>query len=714
MSGSSDHLEGRPAGRGNQLAWPHTMAQENQVNTRWITRAYDWCVSRPQLMLTLAVLAALGPFLGKPFNIDDPLFLWAARQIQAHPANPYGFDVNWYGFTMPMWEVTKNPPLACYFLAAAAALLGWSEIALHTAFLLPAVAVILGTYRLARRWCQRPALAACVTLFTPVYLVSSTTVMCDILMLAFWVWAVVLWVEGLENRSTGRLAGAAVLVALSTLSKYLGVCLIPLLFTYSLIHQRRFGRWTIMLLIPVAILAGYQWATHALYAKGLLSDAADYASSIRQEEGIFKLSVVLESLSFTGGCLAVATLFMAWLWRPRALVAFLLGGGAVAIAIFSQHALPALDRLGDARGWLGLQVILWVVGGTSILALAARAAWRWRDASSFLLAAWTIGTFLFAGFVNWTVNARSILPMIPAVGILLVRRLSQRGSLDHPLRRWGARISLLAGAVLSLSVARGDYLLASAVRESARQSYAKLKPENETLWSSAHWGFQYYIEGLGPKTKTLVKGMWQAKEGDLLVNATNNEIVLPRDSQFDSMETLSIDGPRWLTTFQSEVGAGFYASVWGPLPFAFAKVPAEKVLIHHLKSVVEADITLVTSDSNDLDCAAPEGIQGFACGFSDDLAALPGDERTKLQPVYTLDHRLFLVPGIFHEPAIQARFQSELPDKPREQLNRFTANCDLRIIGTLSGVRTRWLAGGEWTPPQAIAVAVLLNCKTNG
>ena len=57
----------------------------------------------PYLALTLVVFAALGPFLNKPFNIDDPLFIWAARQIQAHPLDPYGFDVNWYASATPMW-----------------------------------------------------------------------------------------------------------------------------------------------------------------------------------------------------------------------------------------------------------------------------------------------------------------------------------------------------------------------------------------------------------------------------------------------------------------------------------------------------------------------------------------------------------------------------------------------------------------------------------
>ena len=102
-----------------------------------------------------------------------------------------------------MWAVTENPPLASYYLALAAGILGWSEMALHFAFLLPAVAAILGTYRLARRFCQSPMLAAVATLFTPVFLVSSTTVMCDVMMLAFWVWAAVLWLEGMEEKPSG-------------------------------------------------------------------------------------------------------------------------------------------------------------------------------------------------------------------------------------------------------------------------------------------------------------------------------------------------------------------------------------------------------------------------------------------------------------------------------------------------------------------------------
>jgi 4-amino-4-deoxy-L-arabinose transferase-like glycosyltransferase len=663
--------------------------------------------------LTLAVLAALGPFLAKSFNIDDPLFLWTARQIQAHPANPYGFDLNWYGYESPMWEVTKNPPLACYFLAAAAAILGWGEMALHFAFLLPAVAAILGTFRLARRLCQRPLLAAYATLFAPVCLVSGTTVMCDTLMLAFWVWAIVLWIEGMDKGGPWRLGAAALLIALAALTKYFGICLVPLLFTYGLVLKRRLGRWAGMLLIPLAVLAVYQWAGHALYGKGLLSDAGEYASEVRRNAGIATTAVVLTALAFTGGCLAVVPLLTCWLWRSRVLAGFLLLGGLAAIAIFKEHALAGLGGAGNSRWLLETQMLLWVVGGASVLALAAGAAWRWRDASSCLLALWTLGTFLFAGFVNWTVNARSILPMAPAVGILLARRLSEVGLPDRPLRRWGIRLSLLTAAIVALSVARGDFLLAKAVRESARRSYTTLGRKQGTLWFGGHWGFQYYLEGFGKDAKAVINGRLQPKSGDSLANPVNNtNVEPPRSSQVDSMETLSVEGPRWVTTLSREVGAGFYASVWGPLPFSFASVPPEKVTVYHL--MPSADITLVTSDRTDLDCTSQTGIQSFHCGFTDETALWQGEEQYKLQPVYTIDRRLYLVPGLFYNPAIRARYQSELPDKPREQLKRFTADCQLRVIGTLAGVRTRWVDGGTWSAPQEIEVGTLSNCRIEG
>jgi len=59
---------------------------------------------------TIAVIAALVPFLNKAFHIDDPLFLWMAQQVSQRPADPYGFSVNWYVSAKPTFSIMQNPP----------------------------------------------------------------------------------------------------------------------------------------------------------------------------------------------------------------------------------------------------------------------------------------------------------------------------------------------------------------------------------------------------------------------------------------------------------------------------------------------------------------------------------------------------------------------------------------------------------------------------
>jgi len=114
--------------------------------------------------------------------MDDPLFVFAACQIVQHPLDPYGFNVIWYESLNRMADVTMNPPLACYYGAAVGRIAGWSERPFHLAFLVPALALILGTCRLAKHFTRLPLLAGLATLLTPGILVSACSVMCDTMM----------------------------------------------------------------------------------------------------------------------------------------------------------------------------------------------------------------------------------------------------------------------------------------------------------------------------------------------------------------------------------------------------------------------------------------------------------------------------------------------------------------------------------------------------
>ena len=196
-------------------------------------------IKSPVFIVVTITIVSLLPFITKAFNMDEPLFMWAARNIQSNPLDFYGFKVNWYGFEMDMFSVTKNPPLVSYYIAFITGLFGWNEAVIHLFFLVPAVGLSLGTYFLARSFCSLPHLAAVLTVFSPVFLVSSASVMSDTTMLAFYVWAIFLWLEGLKKESLLYLFLSAIFIALSTFTKYFGATLIPLLLVFTLIEKKK-------------------------------------------------------------------------------------------------------------------------------------------------------------------------------------------------------------------------------------------------------------------------------------------------------------------------------------------------------------------------------------------------------------------------------------------------------------------------------------------
>ena len=546
-----------------------------------LTNLKRWIAAHPAWTLAVVTFLALAPFLAKPFNIDDPLFLWTAKQIQAHPADPYGFDVNWYGEMQPMWSVTENPPLASYYLALGAAIFGWGEIGLHLVFLLPAIAVVLGTWRLARSFCQRALPAALAALFAPVFLVSSTTLMCDVPMLALWVWAIVCWVEGHARGARRMLLMSAVLVSLAALTKYFGVCLIPLLAAYSIFLRRRLSLEIAFLMVPLAVLGLYQWITYALYGYPLLSEAAAYAKYAQGFIGLSKAEMVLTALSFCGGCVAPAVILAPWLWRGRTLAIF---GG---MSVLSSVALFAANLFSNHYSWIEgptrlaveLQVIFWVFGGISVLALAIADLRRHRDAASWLLFFWVFGTFLFAAVFNWTVNGRSFLPLAPAIGILIARGLDARGPGWASVgRQW---IGFAVAAVLALVVVRADFLVSCADRRTALATADRYRAQRDAFYFEGHWGFQYYMELEGMRALDFSRS--ELKPGDILAVPVNNtSIKSPVPAAVVQWDEIRAGGSRWSATMDPTIASGFYASVRGPLPFAFGKTTDESVYVYHL------------------------------------------------------------------------------------------------------------------------------------
>ncbi len=529
--------------------------------------------SQPELYAVLICIAAtllcLAPFAAKAFHIDDTVFLYVARQICAHPLDPYGFNINWYGYEMCMAEVNQNGPLVSYYIALAASCVGWSEIALHLAFLFPALAAVLGTYFLAARFCTRPLLAALATLLCPVFLVSSTTLMCDVMMLAFWVWAVFLWVRGTERGSHLSLALAACMIAAAAVTKYSGVALIPLLLAYSLLNWPRI-RWRLLYLaISVALLLAYDVAMHRLYGHSVLYGAGSYALSFG--EGSY-VSRGLVTLSFAGGCLAMVIFYapMLWSWRTIA-IATVAAGLVVAILYINPSLIAARSRDSIAASLiLFAQVGVLLVAGCGLLALAVADIWRLRNADSCLLLLWMAGIFLFCWIFNWTVNGRSILPMAPVAGILVARRLDMRKRADTGRRVAWQYVPLAFLGLLSLTITCADASMANTARLAAAELNRRYADQKDTVFFAGHWGFQYYMESYGFRAIDIYK--LGTTNVSVLVMPETNSNLYPIDP---SATVTTLEWPAFPIAATQRIGAGFYCSLWGPAPFAFGSVPPD-------------------------------------------------------------------------------------------------------------------------------------------
>jgi len=525
---------------------------------------------REPTLLAAATLLLLLPFIAKPFHIDDPLFLWAAQQARVHPLDFYGFDVNWYGATMPMSTVAMNPPLGSFFLAGVSLFAGWSEVGLHLGMLVPALAAVLGTWRLARQFTAPPLFSALALLSLPGFLVSATTLMPDVMATALWCWAVVLWMEGLARDGIGHFAGAALLAGACVVTKYVGIGLVLLFLVHGTLVRRRPGLW---LVVPVGVaLVAFAYAiyVHSLYGLNPFSMASRYAQHSREQSGTWA-SHTLVGLAFLGGSAATIAFLMPWLWSWRQIVGFGIGVLVLAIA-FSVIAtlVPYPPPALQGETWLRLaHPAVFVCLGVQIVVLVARRLVRDADADAILLASWIAGVFVFAAFANWTTNVRSLLLALPAVAILL---LGEAGRSVSPGSARCLLVPLTFGTAIALAVAHADYALARANQAAAKDLTASARSWNGPVRFEGTWGFQQYMQSGGVRKVDFHES--QLVPGTLLVVSARS--APPDPTSFVFLETRAYPVAALASTLSLERGSGFYSDVFGPVPFALGWAPPER------------------------------------------------------------------------------------------------------------------------------------------
>jgi hypothetical protein len=522
------------------------------------------------------VLLPLVFALDRPVMVDDPLYLKVAAQILRDPLRPYDFTMNWYGWPELFWDITKNPPLVSYWLAVVRGLGATSEWLAHVAMLPFAVAAVLGGVRLARRFVADAGWATTFWAASPAFLVSAATLMADVPALAASLWGVSAWIEGVDNTSSRARRFGALLVGVAFVLKYTALVAVLALVAYVVVGrepgQRRRGLGDLW----VASLPAFAWGLLTLGTTGrvhVVDALVIGGGGLSPNPGWFGHRGVAILTFVAGASITLALVTLATLRDRRAA---LIGAGAVALGVTAALVTPWIWSPQGLRH--GAQLMVGVLATAGALLLLRSLDEGLRDPAGRFLAVWALLHVAYLWFWSWSIAARFVLPALVPLALLLARRL-ERGAVGP--RAIVSGVAVAAGLVAAIVVLRADGFPGELYRRALPALAAQARSDGRRAYFVGAWGFHYYAEQAGlPRLDT--KGP-APRVGDLIFQsyyAGNNELpptLVPRLREVGNVAAPA--PPFGLHTMNINVGAGFHSTVFGPLPYFRAHLPAEGVIV---------------------------------------------------------------------------------------------------------------------------------------
>lgn len=529
------------------------------------------------LIFAVPLLLAL-PFLNRAYFVDDNYFVEIAQWLKENPSLPYHFRADDAGPQNRGWEengfVRMVNPLAHQYYLSILLRVSASEWFLRLGCVLLSCFSALFLFELARRWTHSPALATLAVMFTPAFWLSSYSLLIDSTMTFFALGAIYFFIRSTETGHALPLVASGVFAGLAILSKYPAVFVLPLMLLWLALRWKKLSRhwmYFMPMLIGGAFLVAYSaWTAHLYGRPHILAASARMVGAAGWPK-IFSFAVF-----FSGALLAPLVAWAAATARARVFAAL----AAFLFAVFLSSKLGGFTRAQSAL--LGV----WIV--TSFL--FAFAMWRsraeWVFPRDHFLALWVGGFVAMMLVVMDWVAARYFCLVAPAVGFFAVRLIEMRWREAAPKI---LKPLLVALFVVSGSLAVVDYQQA----EPSRLIGPALRAKGVT------GGDRHFYLGDSFTMSYMKQEGWvpcfpqtPLQAGDLILA---KEVTMPlvwfgrRPYVVNELERISYPSSLPLKVMDYRGSAGFYASVWGALPFTFSTGPAELYRLFEIKGVLPQD-----------------------------------------------------------------------------------------------------------------------------
>jgi hypothetical protein len=587
-------------------------------------------------LLALLVLLTTVPFLKRAYFVDDFYFVTIARGILQHPLRPYDFRSDDAGIQTIGWERGQlprmvNPLLFHYYLAAVIKLFGDASWKLRASTLLFSLVSVWSAYFLGKRFVSHPLAAASLLAITPAYWLTSYSLLIDSGLIAFFLFSLLLFFDGLDQRSVRKILWAGLFMGLTMLVKYVGALVIVLAFLWQLLEKSRrtwrpgylcyfiagavmllWGAWNIAtygqmhflaalprgfhstshagLVLLGLFVVGFSWPTEK-FAKKIpvdllvlgaaavwLTMGLAHSASLQGWVESFYLDKILVLGSFIGGCTA-------FLWIAPALLARLRSRAfleliAVTVLLFvAFHSRVGGYSLGES-----LMLGFFIAAAAAFLILAnSYLLTGYRPERIFLFGWIMIGIIELITVMPWTAGRYLliILPPLCWAFQLIVESLSPKV--------WQG--AWLLTALTGLSLAYSDYTQANTIKQLAHvlaahsEELEKLSNHKEHHWyylADTFDGSQPYLMPLGWEN---VFPFQTFQPGDLFLKSHYRKSSwwkMDHPERFKLIMTDSVDSVLPLRVMDVPASAGFYASCWGALPFAITNHPLERFELYQV------------------------------------------------------------------------------------------------------------------------------------
>ncbi|SFG36076.1 Dolichyl-phosphate-mannose-protein mannosyltransferase [Pontibacter chinhatensis] len=513
------------------------------------------------LLVIWALVTAIN--VNKAFHIDDVFHLEAAEWIRLNPLRPMSGTINWYNISEPIFHFNQ-PPGYFYFVAMVGAVFGFSEVPLHLAQAVISLLAIVYFYKLLCLFQKDFALTGtCFLALGPAFLVNQN-LMIDIPILCLSIIFIYLLVQADEARNIYL---ASIILTFGLLLKY---SLLPLLLVllYAVLEKRKPHLIKALLIPAVALLA---WA-------GL--NYMEFGSSHMLGRPRNEVTLSLISNNFiafiltTGGVAPFSLMFISAFQKvekKRIVIAVAIGIAIFVVAAYVLVYGPVVRSIPYSLFWT-----IFAYNGLLVIILFFFAARRMvPDRKAVIVFLWGLAMGAFILIYSPFMATRHVLLLLPP--FIILGGYVYRNTLPK-----ATKASIGLTCFLGLALGISDWVYADFYRKAVPMAL-KHVPTNSKVWTTGHWGWQWYSKKAGMLFYEYDVSDPQA--GDYFVipeviakQKVSDNIVLEKEESISYSPTL-------LNFFTTAHFARFYNSYSYQLPWYLSVAPVDSVGVYRVSGV---------------------------------------------------------------------------------------------------------------------------------